>query len=117
LTTRVVKGRVHQDTICAVARQPTALKRVYAFHVNRERSDSTVKAIQPRIVSCERAEYRVDLDERDFQVNYARGKRETRCTNTGSQVDRMLTAASSRCRGQQNCIMTDSMAAHRLSQT
>jgi hypothetical protein len=73
--------------------------------------------IEPRIIGGERAKDRVDLDECHVYVIYACRKREARCTNTSPQVDRMLTAASSGCRGQQNCIMTDSVAAQRLSQT
>ena len=44
LTARVVKGRIHQDTICAVARQPTAFKRVHAFDVKSERSELDCQA-------------------------------------------------------------------------
>jgi hypothetical protein len=45
LATRIVKGRVHQDTICALGRQPAAYERVRVYHVERERFDSTVEAI------------------------------------------------------------------------
>jgi hypothetical protein len=68
-------------------------------------------------VGRERAKDRVDLDKRDFQIGHARRERETRRANTGPQVDCMLAATSSRCCGQQNGIVTDAMAAHRLSQT
>jgi hypothetical protein len=117
LLARVVKGRVHQDTICAFGSQPTAIKRPRAFHVGRECPDSAVELIEPRIVRRMRAQRRIDLDERDLQSRYARCKRETRRANTGPQVDCMLTAAGSRCRGQQNGIVTDAMAAHRLPQS
>jgi hypothetical protein len=117
LTARVVKGRIHQNTICARRREPRTFKRVRVFHVKHDHFDSTVEVIEPRIVGGERAKDRVDLDECHLHVIYACRKREARCTDTSPQIDHVLTAARSGCRGQQNCVMTDSVAAHGLSQT
>ena len=113
---RVVKWRIYQDPICSVLRNSTLLERTQIFRVESDRFDPSVEVIESRVVDSERAQHRVDLNQRNLQFGMARRKGKPGSADTRPKINRKLAAARSCGRCEQNCVMTDTMTTQGLAQ-
>ena len=116
LAARVVERRIHQHPVDAGRHQPGGVERLHILGVGLKRPHPVVQPVEPRVLGSQRAQHRVDLDQRDMQAADAHGEREASAADAGAEIDRLLTRVSAGGGGEQDRIVADTMTAQRLAQ-